>query len=141
MNKEQLAETLNGRYYGDEITKEEQQQAKENGLVVVFGASDDLMEFRGALYDEYSCYDGGSVLFTSGGQEVDEDDLEVLKKYEVDKSFNKIEAVWGEGYDTGDGDEPCSWQYKTDIPHSTFRVIEDNELYCVGIVFHISSLV
>ena len=51
ITKEQLAETLNGNEIGNEITKEQEQQAKENGLVVVFGYSDDNMELRGALYD------------------------------------------------------------------------------------------
>ena len=32
--------------------------AEENGLVVVFGASDDLCEIRGAEDDEIDCFDG-----------------------------------------------------------------------------------
>ena len=42
MTKEELAATLNGREYNHEITKEEEAEARENGLVVIFGASDDL---------------------------------------------------------------------------------------------------
>ena len=141
VTKEQLAETLNGNEYGNEITKEQEQQAKENGLVVVFGYSDDNMELRGAFDDELGCYDGGKIKFTKEGQQIEEDDMEILEKYNVVPKLNTIESVWDQGYDTGEGDERCSWQYKTGIAHSTFRIIEDGELYCVGIVFNILDLV
>lgn len=49
MTKESLAAILNGRTYGDEITKEEEAQAKAAELVVIYGASDDLVEFGGAI--------------------------------------------------------------------------------------------
>jgi hypothetical protein len=38
MNKETLAEMINGRSYRNEMHKEEEQIAKESGLVVIFGA-------------------------------------------------------------------------------------------------------
>ena len=52
MTKEQLAELLNGNEYRDEMTKEQEQAAKQNNLLVLFGASDDLLEMRGAIRDE-----------------------------------------------------------------------------------------
>lgn len=49
------------------------------------------------------------------------------------KGCRVIEAVWCP-------DEPdCSWAYKTDIPHVTFDVVEDGELYCRGIVFRLAD--
>lgn len=140
LTKEQLAETLNGNEYGNEITKEQEQQAKESGLVVVFGYSDDNIELRGSIDDEIGCYAGGKIKFTKEGKQIDEDDMEVLEKYNAVPPLNTIEAIWDECYDIGEGDERCAWQYKTDIPHSTFRVMEDGELYCVGIVFNVSDL-
>ena len=47
----ELAEKLNGIAYGDSFD-DVKQEAKESGLVIVYGASDDLMEFDGAIYDE-----------------------------------------------------------------------------------------
>lgn len=138
LTKEQLAETLNGNEYGNEITKEQEQQAKENGLVVAFGYSDDNMELRGALDDEFGCYEGGEIKFTKEGKQIDEDDIEVLEKYDVVPKLNTIDAVWDEPFD--ETDERCSFQYKTDIPHSKFRIMKDDELYCVGIVFNLSDL-
>ena len=38
----ELAEKLNGRAYGDSFD-DVKQEAKESGLVIVYGASDDLM--------------------------------------------------------------------------------------------------
>lgn len=67
MNLQEFAKMLDGRTYGNEITKEEQKLAKDLGFVVVFGASDDLMEFRGAIADEFGCYDGGTVCLNENG--------------------------------------------------------------------------
>ena len=33
-----------------------------------------------------------------------------------------------------------SWAYETEIPHAKFNIYEDEELYCVGIVFDMRSL-
>ncbi len=52
LTKEELAARLNGRQYREEITPEEEQLAKENSLVVIFGYSDDLIELRGAINEE-----------------------------------------------------------------------------------------
>ena len=140
ITKEQLAELLNGNEYGNEITHEQEQQAKESGLVVVFGYSDDNVEFRGAINDEIGCYEGGEIKFTKEGKEIDEDDMEILEKYNVVPPLNSIEVIWDTYYDRGEGDEPCSWKYQTGIPHETFRIMEDGSLYCVGIVFSIEDL-
>ena len=70
MTKEELAEKLNGMEYRTDIPKELIEQAKENGLVVVYGYSDDLIEFEGAFYDEGSCYKGGKFLIALAGTTV-----------------------------------------------------------------------
>lgn len=102
----EFAEKLNGRQYGNEITKSEEQEAKELGFVVVFGYSDDNAEFRGAYNEEIGCWDGGRV-YEDGDQYID--------------------AVWCKG-------DFC-WTYSTNIPHATFDIYEDGEKYCRGIVF------
>jgi len=127
MTKEQLAEKLNGREYGEEITRDEAAQAKEHGLVVVYGTSDDLMEFYGAIHDEKDCWGGGTVYFDEEGQ----DDCPYIAK--AIEGYKTIEAKWCAP------DSP-SWTYETDIPHATFDIMEDGEVYCRGIVFEISAL-
>lgn len=84
--------------------------AEENGLVVVFGVSDDLCEIRGAEDDEIDCFDGDEATIAGA----------------------KVKINWcKDGY---------SWTYDTDIPHECFDVYEDGEKYCRGIVFSISDV-
>lgn len=132
MTKEQLAEQLNGNEYGDEITPALEQVAKENNLVIVFGYSDDNIEFRGAINDEVGAYDGGSAYVTANGL-FDENERDCQCKYfeAARKESVEIKAIWAkDGY---------SWQYKTAIPHATFEIVEDGENYCKGIVFNLDD--
>lgn len=132
-----LAETLNGREYGSEILDAEEKQAKDAGLVVVFGYSDDNCEFRGAIHEEIPCWDGEEIFFNKDGSNFTDSTGETPLTYMKNKSepeANLIEAIWSPK-------EPeCSWAYKTTIPHSTFDIMEDGDLYCRGIVFHINDL-
>jgi len=133
MNKVQFAEMLNGREYRHEITKEECRLAEKHGLVVAFGASDDLMEFRGAIHDEFDCYNGGTAYLDKDGlfENVCGEDCPYVEK-EM-KRCNTIRAVWDI---IGN---PC-WAYETEIPHATFNIHADDELYCVGIVFEMAAI-
>jgi len=133
MTKEELASILNGREYTKEITKEEAQQAKENGLVVVFGASDDLIEFLGAIDDEVSCYEGGLIAISKEGlprNECDDDECPYFAK--LLEGMLKIKVLW-------DKDGYC-WKYETPFPVAEFDIFEDGEKYCRGIVFDINSI-
>jgi hypothetical protein len=135
MNKEELAARLNGREYGNEITPDEERRAAGNGLVVLFGASDDLAEFRGAIHDEADCYDGGAVHIVDG--KVYKlgvcDCPHAVKADEAARARgDKIQAVWC-------GPEDYSWTYVTAIQHATFDVMEGGERYCRGIVFELAE--
>lgn len=142
MTKEELAGYLHGRAeYGSEITPALEAGAKEDGLVVVFGASDDLIEFRGAIHDERGAYEGGEFWIVDGklweGMDCDGDGGRGCKHARAAdagaKSLGtKIMAVWdAEGY---------SWLYATSIPHATFDILEGEEKYCRGIVFSLGDL-
>jgi hypothetical protein len=129
----ELAQLLNGRQYGNEITRDEMQLARENSLVVVFGYSDDNMEFCGAIDDEVSCYDGGDAHVSATGLLLNKCDCEDCPYFQEQKrSAKKITAVWGRG--------GYSWIYETQIPHVTFDITEDGEKYCRGIVFSLSDI-
>ncbi|MDR1889345.1 MAG: hypothetical protein LBQ81_08240 [Zoogloeaceae bacterium] len=134
MNAKELAALLNGCKYLDEVSKELEAQAKENRLVIVFGCSDDLMEFRGAIYDELDAYDGTTAYLDSNGllENKCSDDC----PYFAEKKDNavSIEAKWCSN------DIGASWTFETSIPHETFDVIEDGEIYCRGIVFSLDSV-
>lgn len=127
MDIKRYAKRLDGIEFGyPQLTEEEIEMARDNGFVVVYGASDDRMEFRGAIHDECVCYEGGEVFFNRNGVSLDER-----------KRENVIAALWrGEKHD---GKTIC-WSYKTDIPHETFLIYEDGEPYCRGIVFHVDDV-
>lgn len=129
----ELALRLNGREYGHELDGISESMLKDQGLVVLFGYSDDNMEFRGAIDEEIGCYGGGEALLTKNGLLINECDNEDCPYFEQLKpKATKIEAVWDtEGY---------SWIFKTTIPHETFEIMEDGEKFCRGIVFNLSEV-
>lgn len=130
---EVIANALNGSTYPFEPSQETQRAAKEGGIVIVFGASDDLMEFRGAIYDEIGAYKGTVAYVTRKGRVANECGNDECPHYARAKAkADTIRAVWS---DKGD---PC-WSYETDIPHATFEVMEDGEVYCRGIVFDLAD--
>lgn len=134
MDAKELAQQLNGIEYPCRINKELIQQAKEDGLVIVYGASDDLMEFDGAFRSELDAYNGTTAYITSDGLLVnhcDDDDCPYFGK--AKKAAVKIKAVWS------DDEGPC-WSFETSIPHETFEVVEDGEPYCRGIVFALADV-
>ena len=134
----ELALELAGAEYCLRDKKEEIKKAKENGLVIVFGASDDLIEFRGAIDDEAGVWNGGTVhidangIFKAPDCNCDVDTCPYLAA--ARDRCKKIKAVWGpEGKDV-------AWAYETDIPHSDFVIFDGEEPYCEGIVFSIDDL-
>lgn len=137
MNAKELAAQLNGIQYPVRIPKTLTDAAKAAGLVIVYGASDDLMEFEGAIYDEVGVYDGGTAFVDTNGLLPDrgsiEDDDDLKDYFARQPNAKPIEALWSEG--------AYWWMYKTEIPHFCFEVLEDGEPpYCRGIVFALSDV-
>ena len=132
MDIKDFAEMLNGTKYGyQQFSKEIIQIAKDNGFVIVCGASDDLVEFYGAYEDEAGgVFDGGVVTFDSEGTS---DDGKMHR--------NLIAAYWC-GMIAGHEQREynATWEYETDIPHEKFIIKEDDENYCEGIVFRIEDM-
>lgn len=129
----EIAAQLDGCEYGSEGSKALWATMKAEGLVAVFGASDDLMELRGAIDDEESAYDGAEVFVTPQGLFKPCDD-NCAYSIAAQKAAAQIDALW----DAGDGEPP--WTYETEIPHATFNVFEDGEVYCRGIVFALADV-
>lgn len=137
----EFAARLTGREYLSEITKEEKAIAKAAGLVVMFGCSDDNVDICGAVDGEAYGIDGATVRMTPHGplpdwDSLDKEDEDDVEAYFVKKmaGFREIEAEWSPK------DEPSlSWRFKTEIPHATFDVMEDGEVFCRGIVFRLAD--
>lgn len=135
MTSKEMAALLDGNQYGQEITKEQEMTAADSNLVVVFGYSDDDVELRGEINDEVGAYNGATFHVNRKG---------VLHTHDcgcgeceyfafAKKAAAEIKAIW---HDAGD----ACWTFETKIPHETFRIYEDGELFCIGIVFSVEDL-
>jgi hypothetical protein len=132
MDIQEAAAALDGNQYGSEGSAELFASLKESGLVAVFGQSDDIMALRGAANDEL--YDD-TAYFTPDGllhNECEDDRCPHFEK--LKRRASPVTAIWddGSGY---------SWRYRTDIPHATFVIKEDEDLYCEGIVFALKDAI
>lgn len=135
----QIQELCNGIEYSRHIPKEAEQLAKENGIVVIVGGSDDLMYCYGS-----SCYLTDEVEHGVGW------DGEDLTIYEHDPSLQS-EAyqlglkIWWEGECNEEIKEnysversgAFSYSVNPEIEHLEFRVCENendfSDIYCTGI--------
>lgn len=138
MDTKQIAAALNNISYPVRIDRSLLDAAKASGVVIVYGASDDIMRFDGAITDEIGCYNGGSALVDAEGllpeRESIDDDAELEAFFNRKRKAQIIEAVWCDESDN------YPWTYQTEIPHETFEVIEDDDKYCRGIVFALDDL-
>lgn len=137
MTHQEMAALLNGREYRNEMTEEEEALAKKHGLVVIFGASDDLCELRGAIYDEVGVFDGGKFYIRAGKvlEMPDREEADTLRKFGIEPQALKhnairVIALWCK-------EDSYSWTYEIARQHSTFDIMEDGEKYCRGIVFQL----
>ena len=144
MKKEELAQLLNGRQYGEKMTTEEIIQAEKNGLLVCFGYSYDFLEFKGLILDVAAVYEKDTKYLyidknrklTYISQEKINEIKEILEDYNMDfiLPIIPIKIQWcPEELD-------CSWLITTDIPHATFDIYDDGELYCRGIVLELTDI-
>jgi NTP pyrophosphatase (non-canonical NTP hydrolase) len=130
----EAAAALDGNQYREEGSKELFARMKEAGLVAVFGASDDLLEFRGAIDDEIGAYEGTTAFLVRGGLLVNACDDERCPEFAAKKKeASTVEAIWAPK--TPD----VSWLIKTNLPHETFEIKEDDETYCLGLVLSLSD--
>ncbi len=123
MTMEELAATLNGREYGKEITRDEERAAAAAGLVVAFGASDDLAEFRGALHDEFYPGEDGRIAVYSNGLGYD----------------CGSDTITGVRYEWCPDGANVSWRVTPDVPFARFTVMEAGDVYCEGAVFKLAD--
>jgi len=148
MTKEELASMLDGIEYGQEFENKGYlgliNDVNLNGLVIVYGQSDDLMEFEGAIREEVGAWGGTTVNIFANKEGCGvlpewesfkdyHDDEEEFKRYFVDKQTSKqVASVWDkDGY---------SWFIDTDIPHAGFNIMEDGEKYCRAIVISLDDV-
>lgn len=100
------AHILDGREYPLRVTEDEQAQMRADGIVAFYGQSDDELEARGAIYDEWGAWGGKVLIFEKG----------------------VVCAVWTEGRTLP------AWITLASVSGVTFDIIEDGEVQSRGIV-------
>ena len=142
--RDQIARLLDGHELGDfdDVVAGVAPHAKRSGFVIVFGASDDLMEFRGAINDEVSCWTGGSADIADGDlltNDCDSDDRCPYFAAVAEKAF-RVEALWDDADPDDDTITTEVWTYRLGVEHSTFTTLEDGEPWCRGVVFALADV-
>lgn len=135
MTPQEMADLLTGREYGSEITEAEEAQAKAAGLVVVFGASDDLVELRGVVRETgaWETFRFDSEGLQQPWDEIDKDDIDACREYfRREGRGQEVEVIWPK--------DRHLWTFETDIPHADFTILDDGSPYCRGIVFALKDV-
>jgi len=142
---EEIAKICDGIKYREyDVPKEAKQLAKENNCIIVMGGSDDLMYCYGAEcyltdYEEHSIgWDGDTLIDIEDKQLENEAKQLGLRIYWC----GKIE--WNtKGYPKEELSIPnynikdnggFFYKVNQNIEHSYFKVMDENEVYCTGIV-------
>ena len=135
---QEIATMLNGIEYPCRIAKEITDMAKSINAVIIYGASDDLVEFEGAFQDEIGCYDGCDFCIDQHGllplRDEISDDMALHNWFHRKETCKTVKVVWApSGLD-------ASWLFKTDVQHAKFRIMDNNDLYCLGLVISLDNL-
>jgi len=154
---EDLAKLLDGNECGYELDNEYNIDVNDicckNKWVIVFGASDDLIEFRGFIDDEDGAYDGTLMkLVKPGDFYMEDEDTETYKKSKEYKfvpiSESELKEIQNNGYQNTcvvemlwcPNDSNASWQVNSKgAPFVRFNIMEDEELYCEAVIIDISK--
>jgi hypothetical protein len=137
MTPEEAALALDGQEYNSKFSSSNKvlyAEMESAGIVAVYGESDDLIEFRGAICDEISAYNGTTAYLDRNGLIENECSNADCPHFEhAKKGARTIKALWC-------ADETATWTFETDIPHETFSIWEDGNLFCRGIVFRLDDV-
>lgn len=144
MNEERMqllqsyADELNGNHYGEEGNADLFRHMKADRVVAVFGYSDDLMLFRGAIDDETG-YEEAFV--TKAG--LLENNCESDRCPHFKKLKKPATQVYGGSTDTDGG---SMFHFFIRGPNRSkferfaeFKIMDDDGIYCTGIVFSLDD--
>lgn len=128
----QFAKVLASRDYLDGLYDIERECAKRNGLTVVYGYSDDLIELDGAIRLEGECFKGGNFHLKQ--------DKGKWRLVNGIGKHNNITAMWYDSNAINDDGKRIPWTYKTDISFEKFNMTNGGDPYCEGFVFEVKNL-
>jgi hypothetical protein len=147
----EVAEKLNGCNYRDEDSHFNEKELEEAGIIVLFGASDDLLEVRGAIHDEWGAPGKVMLIHTpahgwdlrgEGYIDEHEDILKYLGCYDYATKYY-IEPQRDVPVPFKGGLVDASWNINAVLPPETeyylFDVLDEEDLYCKGMVIKLPS--
>lgn len=123
----ELSNTPNSDDRWIELTKSQKEFCKNHDIVVVYGYSDDNVEFDGAFRDEVGAWEGAEIYVDANGP-IQPCECECKYYKAAMENTKRINAFWYL--------DNWAWEFRTDIPHETFEFYADGEPYCKGIVFY-----
>lgn len=137
---EDFAKRLNGRQYREEITHEEEKEARVNNLLVLFGSSDDILVLRGTILDEVGAYGGTSI-------KVSKDGMYYLTKNDREREQESYNFLSDRGYkiilpETFDvkimWSTDVNWLIESNAEkQATFKIFEEDRLFGIGMVIEL----
>lgn len=134
---DKIQQICNGIEYSRSVPQEAEEIASANNIVIIVGGSDDLMYCYGAdCYITYRCEHGygrgGDTLENIGGTALESEASQIGLKIwwcgEIGNSGLKID-----GYSVEDSGA-FSYSVNDGIEFREFKVMEDDEVYCTGII-------
>ena len=156
---EDLAKLLDGNVYRDELYNEYgidvYDICEKNKWVIVYGASDDLIEFEGIISDEDGAWNGALCKLVKPGDfyledaddetykkakdymfvSIIEDELKVLKNNNYNDTC-VVEMLWCPD------DTDMSWQVNVKgAPFTKFNVMKGEEVYCEAAIVDLSKFI
>lgn len=138
---QEIKSICDGIEYSRNVPVEAKRIAKENNIVIVVGGSDDLMYCYGAKsyltdYCEHSeGWDGCDLTKHASNEQLKKEAKQLGLKIFWCGSIEETGEVI-EGYDT-DKSGAFSYTVNEDIESLEFKVMEDDEVYCTGIIIQL----
>jgi hypothetical protein len=139
MTVKEWSERINGVEYPAYDLDIFNRDMKEDGIIAAYGYSDNLLEFRGVVHEETKAWEGNegnTVLIASrekGTAFLFEKDVTQFSR-KITAQMRRVTAVWHPE------DLEACWKIETEIPHETFDIMEEGELFCRGVVFHVDDI-
>ena len=130
MNIKEFANNLGTRPMGDEVPYHMVCEAQRLNYLVIFGASDDLVEICGKHHYEFDAF-RPMTLYVTKHRVYSADEIHPAHAKPIHVEYSEPTA-----------NHPALWKFKTDIPHATFDVVEEGEtgIFCRGIVIDAETL-
>ena len=128
MTLKEFAEKLENQPYRGFPDENLAQLAKENDIVILYGASDDLIEADGAIRDELSKWAPNKWSKT----------FYITKNKSL--SFSKTANCLQYRFKVFWGSDDWTWRFTTGVQHEVFHLYDDDYAFCEGIIFYLKDL-